>query len=81
MTRLNPLPTTIQSISNNRWTDTLTWTVVDNYAMAEVDNDWRIWVHTQTDACVVRNKSELRGKQFATLEDGLAFLDYRPFRH
>lgn len=81
MTRLNPLPETIQSISNNRWTDTLRWTVVGDHAMAEVDHDWRIWVHTKTGGCVVRNKGVLKGTTFATLEEGLASLDYKPFRN
>jgi hypothetical protein len=78
---LGPLPETIQSISNTRWVTQIRWVTVENVAMAEIDHDWRIWVHLQTGKCTVRNKGVLKGTEYGSLAEGLASLDYKEFRN
>lgn len=71
------LPTTIRSIRQPNWTDTLSWVTRNGWSMAEVDHDWRVWVREDGKKAVVRNKGDFVAHDFPDLPEALASLDYR----
>lgn len=78
------LPEKIQSIKNPRWKDTLRWIKQGEWARADVDHDFRVWVRLENGrpgepvgSTVVRRKGDLGSDRFDTVAEGLASLDYK----
>lgn len=75
------LPTKIRGIKQPNWTDTLIWSIHSSgHAMARVNNDWRVSCAAMNgkDAVVWHKGAPFHRKYFNTLDEALAFLDYRP---